>query len=217
MTGLTYTRLAKQETQTIMGHCWSITMKREGRRRQEKTKGWKAAAIQMLRVCFRQESLFAHKSLRDNKTGLTSRRGLEFWEKQWSGIEDMEEKVFISRVIYGKLTLMTEQKPAWISDKRRKGLLNIFHPPKLHPTLSRTKSSYQWPAVQGHGTRWASSADGEHTLRVCTRLAKLLADISICLLKIGQMDESWKVVDIMGTRNRPVSLGIALGNSWESS
>lgn len=45
---------------------------------QEKTKEWKAAAIQMLRVYFRQESPFAHKSLRDNKTDLTSRRGLEF-------------------------------------------------------------------------------------------------------------------------------------------
>lgn len=45
---------------------------------QEKTKEWKAAAIQMLRVYFRQGSPFAHKCLRDSKTGLTSRRGLEF-------------------------------------------------------------------------------------------------------------------------------------------
>lgn len=45
---------------------------------QEETKGWKAAAIQMLRVYFRQESPFALKRLRDNKTSLTSRRGLGF-------------------------------------------------------------------------------------------------------------------------------------------
>lgn len=45
---------------------------------QEKTEEWKAAAMQILRVCFEQESPFAHKHLRDNKTGLTSRRGLEF-------------------------------------------------------------------------------------------------------------------------------------------
>lgn len=31
------------------------------------------------------------------------------------------------------------------------------------------------------------------------------------------MDESFKVVDIMGTRDRLVSLVFALGNSWESS
>lgn len=105
---------------------------------QEKTKEWKAAAIQMLRVYFRQESPFAHKSLRDNKTDLTSRRGLEFWE-QLAGTEDMEEQVFILRVIYGELTLMTEQKPAWIGDKRREGLLNIFHLPKLYPALWRMK------------------------------------------------------------------------------
>lgn len=174
---------------------------------QEETKGWKAAAIQMLRVYFRQESPFARKHLRDNKTGLTSRRGLGFWGKQWAGSEDMEEKVFILRVICGEITLMTEQKPARISDKRGEGLLNIFHLPKLHPALWRMKSSCQWAAVQGHRTRWASSTDGEHILRACTRFAKLFADILICLLKIGQMDdEGWKVVDIMGTRNRPVCL-----------
>lgn len=44
---------------------------------QEKTEEWKAAAIQMLRVYFRQESPFTHKHLRDNKTGLMSRRSLE--------------------------------------------------------------------------------------------------------------------------------------------
>lgn len=55
----------------------------------------------------------------------------------------MEEKVFILRVIYGELMLMTEQKPARISDKRREGLLNIFHLPKLHPALWRMKSSCQ--------------------------------------------------------------------------
>lgn len=44
---------------------------------QEKTEEWKAAAIQILRVYFRQKSAFAHKHLRDNKTSLMSRRGLE--------------------------------------------------------------------------------------------------------------------------------------------
>lgn len=59
--------------------------------------------------------------------------------------------------------------------------------------------------------RWRTHPEGMHTT------CQAFADILIFLFKIGQMDESWKVVDIMGTRDRPVSLVFALGNSWESS
>lgn len=54
-----------------------------------------------------------------------------------------------------------------------------------------------------------------NVLWASTRLAELFNDILSSLSKKGQVDEGWKVVDITGTRDRPVSLMFALGNSWK--
>lgn len=58
----------------------------------------------------------------------------------------------------------------------------------------------------------------ESTSRNITQLrarTRLFTDILNYVSEMGQVEESWKVVDITGTRDRPVSLMFALGSFLE--
>lgn len=82
---------------------------RGGRRKWEKAKQWKAGAIWDAEGVFQiARSFCTQVSVRDNKTGLTARMGLQFEEN--SEPDDMEEQVLMSGVVHEELRVATENK-----------------------------------------------------------------------------------------------------------